>query len=43
MESSATTDRYLQYRHNVKVVRWAEERHESHLRTLCEQAMERLN
>jgi hypothetical protein len=42
-ESSATTDRYLQYRHNVKVARWAEERHETHLKSLCERAMERVS
>jgi integrase len=42
-ESSATTDRYLQYRHNVKLTRWAEEQHETHLKALCERAMERLN
>jgi hypothetical protein len=42
-ESSATTDRYLQYRHNVKLARWAEERHETHLKALCERAMERLS
>jgi hypothetical protein len=41
-ESAATTDRYLQYRHNAKFTRWAEEKHETHLRALCERAMERL-
>jgi hypothetical protein len=40
--SSSVTDRYLQYRHNVKLARWAEEKHETHLRALCERAMEQL-
>jgi len=40
--SSSVTDRYLQYRHNVKLVRWAEEEHEIHLKALCERAMEQL-
>jgi hypothetical protein len=40
--SSSVTDRYLQYRHNVRLVRWAEEEHEIHLKALCERAMEQL-
>ena len=38
-ESSATTDGYLQYRRNLKIVRWVEERHETHLQQLAQQAM----
>jgi integrase len=33
--SSAVTDRYLQYRDNLKLVRWAEESHETHLQLLA--------
>jgi hypothetical protein len=39
-ESSATTDRYLQYRRNLKHVRWAEKSHETHLQQLARKAME---
>ena len=38
-ESSATTDRYLQYRRNLKLMRLAEEQHETHLKMLAERAM----
>jgi hypothetical protein len=39
-ESSAVTDRYLQYRGNLKLVRWAEESHETHLQQLARKALE---
>lgn len=38
-ESSATTDRYLQYRQNLKIVRWAGTEYESHLKVLMDSAM----
>ena len=41
-ESSATTDRYLHYRQNGRLVRRAGEEYESHLRRLSEQAMEQV-
>jgi len=37
--SAATTDRYLQYRGNLKLVRWANQEYEDHLKQLAEQAM----
>lgn len=37
-ESSATTDRYLNYRRNLKMLRHVAEQHESHLRGLCDSA-----
>lgn len=40
--SSATTDLYLQYRQNLKLVRWVGEEYESHLQRLSERAMEAL-
>jgi len=39
-ESSGVTDRYLQYRHSVEMVRRVEERHEAHLRHLIMCALE---
>jgi integrase len=39
-ESSATTDKYLRYRRNMKLVRHIEELHETHLRELGQRAME---
>jgi len=39
-ESAATTDRYLQYRRNLKFVSWAGQEYECHLRRLAEHAME---
>lgn len=39
-ESAAVTDRYLQYRRNLKMVRWIGMQHESHLMKLAAQAME---
>lgn len=41
-ESSAITDRYLKYRQNLKLIRWVEEEHESHLKVLSTRAMEGL-
>lgn len=41
-ESSATTDRYLQYRQNLRIARWAEHRYEGHLKNLSQRAMEGL-
>lgn len=38
-ESSSTTDRYLQYRNNLKIVRNVGEKYESHLRQLAEHAL----
>lgn len=38
-ESSATTDLYLQHRHNLKFVHRVGEEYESHLKKLCEQAI----
>lgn len=38
-ESSVTTDRYLQYRSNLKIVRNISEKYESHLRQLAERAL----
>lgn len=40
--SSAVTDRYLQYRRNLKQVRWATEAYECHLKALSSKAMEGL-
>lgn len=39
-ESSATTDLYLQYRDNLKQVRWAADGYECHLQALAAQAMD---
>jgi hypothetical protein len=38
-DSSATTDRYLQYRQNLKIVRWGGHEYESHLKRLSDQVM----
>jgi site-specific recombinase XerD len=38
-DSWEVTDRYLQFRHRAEQVRWAERRHEDHLRQLCERAL----
>jgi hypothetical protein len=39
-ESSATTDRYLQYRNNLKLVRSVGAAYDNHLRYLAERALE---
>lgn len=39
-DSAAMTDRYLNYRHKLKIKRAVVERHESHLKDLCRRAME---
>lgn len=41
-ESSATTDRYLQYRSNLKLVRQVAQDYSAHLRNLSDRAMEGL-
>jgi integrase len=41
-ESAATTDLYLQYRSNLKLVRWVGVEYESHLKKLSERAMKGL-
>jgi hypothetical protein len=41
-ESSVVTDRYLQFRQNLKLVRWAEQSHETHLQQLARKAIEGL-
>lgn len=38
-ESAATTDLYLNFRHNLKFVREVVESHEAHLKNLCSRAM----
>ncbi|MFM0091998.1 site-specific integrase [Paraburkholderia sediminicola] len=38
-ESSETTERYLKFRYQLAHIRWVEERHEEHLRDLCERGM----
>lgn len=40
--SAAVTDRYLQYRRNLKQVRWASVEYESHLKSLSASAMDGL-
>jgi integrase len=40
--SAAVTDRYLQYRRNLKQVRWATEEYECHLKALAGRAMDGL-
>lgn len=39
-ESSATTDRYLNFRQNLELIRWVEQQHEDHLKRLAQSAME---
>lgn len=41
-ESCVTTDKYLKFRHNLKIVRWAEAQHEGHLQDLANIAMKRV-
>ncbi|BBU32494.1 hypothetical protein BTHE68_62280 (plasmid) [Burkholderia sp. THE68] len=41
-ESSVVTDRYLKYRHNLKLVRSVVQEHEAHLKSLASHAMEGL-
>lgn len=38
-ESATTTDRYLQYRRNLKIVNWAGQGYENHIRRLSDLAM----
>jgi len=40
--NAAITDRYLNYRQNLKLVRWVEEEYESHLKELASQALKKL-
>ncbi|MCX4177508.1 MULTISPECIES: tyrosine-type recombinase/integrase [Paraburkholderia] len=42
-ESSETTERYLKFRQRLEQVRRVEEKHEEHLRELCERVMAGLN
>jgi len=39
-ESSATTDRYLNFRQNPEFTRWIEQQHEDHLKQLAQSAMD---
>lgn len=41
-DSTATTDRYLQFKQNLVIARWAEHRYEGHLKNLSKRAMDRL-